>query len=320
MNCFANLLECVTERKLINDASMNESKSIVKCTLLGAGTSRGIPTLEKCILNPKLSITHEVRHNPSLLIQVSSKAKRIENQYIIDVGKTFRSSIMHQLARNSVSSGNEIAPNLSGVFLSHSHSDALDGLDDLREFNSCPIFSDKNTLDTVMIKFPYLFTPNTQGTMVGSNTLIEMKYFTSVQLNKSADIVSIPMHHGNCICSGYSIRTKSSQILYLSDLQSKDHLNPLSCFVDINSTIKLFKSLPIKAIFIDALFIEKNYPSHLSWKQSEIILKLLEECGITLEGVEIVGVGLSDEITYDWWAKEVRKINIGLEGMVISME
>ncbi|KAJ2721457.1 hypothetical protein GGI07_003970 [Coemansia sp. Benny D115] len=130
---------------------------------LGTGTSGCVPNIP-CITsnNPrctvcKLAMTPEgwknKRRNTSLLVRIDHPDGRVRN-VVIDCGKTFLESACDIFIKHDVKT-------VDAVLLTHGHSDAMLGLDDLRQWTSSlkmsiPIYCDRETFKTVDMAFPYL--------------------------------------------------------------------------------------------------------------------------------------------------------------------
>jgi phosphoribosyl 1,2-cyclic phosphate phosphodiesterase len=116
-----------------------------KVTILGSGTSQGVPVIacscEVCSSNnPK-----DNRSRSSILIQVENE------NYVIDSGPDFRS----QMLREKVKS-------LRGVIFTHEHKDHVAGLDDVRAFNhleSRPmeVYCTERVEEALKREFHYIF-------------------------------------------------------------------------------------------------------------------------------------------------------------------
>ncbi|KAF0852681.1 mitochondrial uncharacterized hydrolase [Andalucia godoyi] len=220
-------------------------------TLLGTGSSRGTPTIEKCLLDPSLVLTAELRHNPSLLVQVVDTSmpagpNAVKLQLLVDMGKTFRFSIMDHLKRcvqHAQTPDSKLVfpflrPAFDGVFITHGHADAMGGLDDLRELNntsdcvSMPVYADRKTMGDVSSTFPYMFSTSSNGLYLPSASPIAFDYFQEIKfLGGSFSVIPVPTTHGNVTCSGFVFRWSEKhgvggayQAAYFSDF----HCPPIS--------------------------------------------------------------------------------------------
>jgi phosphoribosyl 1,2-cyclic phosphodiesterase len=101
------------------------------------------------------------RRNPSALIQYRGKNILIDCGILIiyfsnlTVGKTFREAMVDVIVKHKITS-------LDAIVITHGHSDAFLGLDDLREFtekatNPIPVFIRKPDVPIISSCFPYLF-------------------------------------------------------------------------------------------------------------------------------------------------------------------
>lgn len=120
----------------------------MKFTLLGTGTSQGIPVLGcRC----EVCISEDVRdHRQRTAGLIESKGKYI----VIDVGPDFR----HQMLGID-------APRLDAILLTHEHNDHMIGLDDVRPYNfrqkePIVVYGLARVLDDVQARFPYVFLEN----------------------------------------------------------------------------------------------------------------------------------------------------------------
>jgi len=124
---------------------------------VGTGSSTGIPRLP-CLIDKKSNCpsckdallygSKNRRRNPSLLIQYKGK------NILIDCGKTFRESMITLLTTHHVPS------KIDAVLITHAHSDAYLGLDDLREFSQkekISVYLREQDVNQVKECFPYLF-------------------------------------------------------------------------------------------------------------------------------------------------------------------
>jgi phosphoribosyl 1,2-cyclic phosphate phosphodiesterase len=117
----------------------------MKITLLGTGTSQGVPVVacscEVCTsTNPK-----DNRLRCSVLIEAQGKV------LVIDSGPDFR----YQMLREKVKQ-------LDGIIFTHEHKDHVAGLDDIRAFNyinkkAVDVFATKNVQLALKREFQYVF-------------------------------------------------------------------------------------------------------------------------------------------------------------------
>jgi phosphoribosyl 1,2-cyclic phosphate phosphodiesterase len=117
----------------------------LKVTLLGTGTSQGVPVIAcDCAVCRSLDY-RDKRLRVSVLIQVNEKT------LVIDTGPDFRQQMLREQVKQ-----------LDAVLLTHSHKDHIAGLDDVRAFNylqkrDMPVYGTMPTLAQVQTEFYYAF-------------------------------------------------------------------------------------------------------------------------------------------------------------------
>jgi phosphoribosyl 1,2-cyclic phosphate phosphodiesterase len=125
---------------------MNQAKKInIEATLLGTGTSQGVPVIacdcEVCCSTDE----KDKRLRSSLLLKINGK------NFVIDAGPDFRT----QMLREKVNS-------LRSILLTHEHADHLFGLDDIRSYNwiqkhPTDIYAEVRVQETIKRVFHYVF-------------------------------------------------------------------------------------------------------------------------------------------------------------------
>jgi phosphoribosyl 1,2-cyclic phosphate phosphodiesterase len=127
----------------------NRNQLLLKITVLGTGTSQGIPVIgcecEVCQSDdPK-----DKRLRVSIMVETQGKT------IVVDIGPDFR----QQMLRVNVKK-------VDAILLTHEHTDHIIGLDDVRPFNfryemDMPIYGEKRVLDIIQTKrFDYIFESN----------------------------------------------------------------------------------------------------------------------------------------------------------------
>ncbi|KAA6325094.1 Ribonuclease BN [termite gut metagenome] len=170
----------------------------MKITILGSGTSTGIPeigcTCEVCTSqNPK-----DKRSRASALIQTDDAT------ILIDCGPDFREQMLRVPFRK-----------IDGVLITHEHYDHVGGLDDLRPFNrfgNILVYAEADTIDHLRASMPYCFTTK-QYPGVPNILLEEIEINCPFYVNQ-IEILPLRVMHGKLPIAGYRI----GKIAYITDM------------------------------------------------------------------------------------------------------
>ena len=161
-------------------------KSNIKITVLGTGTSVGIPALGKLgwgncdPSNPK-----NKRQRCSVLIQNENTT------ILVDAGP----DVKNQLIEHNIKK-------IDAVFITHQHSDHISGLDELRPFyfynrEKIKIYTNRETSLFLLTRFNYLFekSSSSQSYFNPPLELINIDFFDEFAIN-NIKIKSIKQNHG----------------------------------------------------------------------------------------------------------------------------
>lgn len=198
------------------DTLQPSSPQRLRLTVLGSGTSMGVPTLachcDVCSSNDP----HDRRTRPSILLSYHGR------NVVIDTTPDFRTQALQAGLDH-----------LDAILYTHAHADHILGLDDIRPFNlkqksAIPIFASEDTLAILRRTFAYIFAPST---LESSLPQVELHALHGAFDLFGAQIVPFPAHHGSFTVYGFRI----GSIAYLTDfntvpessknlLRSLDHL------------------------------------------------------------------------------------------------
>jgi len=173
-------------------------KSNIKITVLGTGTSVGIPALGKLgwgncdPSNPK-----NRRQRCSVLIQNENTT------ILVDAGP----DIKNQLIEHNIKK-------LDAVFITHQHSDHISGLDELRPFyfynrEKIKIYTNIETSNFLLTRFNYLFekSESSQSYFSPPLELKHIEYFEELNIN-DINVKSIKQNHGVIDTLGFIFNDK----------------------------------------------------------------------------------------------------------------
>jgi phosphoribosyl 1,2-cyclic phosphate phosphodiesterase len=213
-------------------------------TVLGSGTSMGVPTLGCDCKVCTSDDPRDRRSRPSIMLSYN------DHIVLIDTGPDFREQALRERIRH-----------VDVVLYTHGHADHILGLDDLRPLSfsharngaTLPLYANAATAQTIQHVFQYAFDPEST---YATRPRVEMHL-----LNQEFDLFGahyrvIPLKHGEAEVVGY----RFGQAAYLTDFseipaESMAHLHGL----DI--------------LFLDALR-HKPHPTHSNLENS---LRLVEE-------------------------------------------
>src|SRR6478752_7672856 len=135
------------------------SAAPIKVTILGSGTSMGVPSLACQCRVCTSKDPHDNRLRPSLLLSRSGQ------NVVIDTTPDFRQQALRvRLER------------LDAILLTHGHADHILGFDDIRPYNirqkaSMPVYGTEETFQVIRRAFAYVFDDRPTLSTVPSVTL-----------------------------------------------------------------------------------------------------------------------------------------------------
>lgn len=214
----------------------------LKITVLGSGTSMGVPSLGCHCRVCSSKDPHDNRLRPSLLLS------RNGQNVVIDTTPDFR----QQGLRAHVD-------RLDAVLLTHGHADHIMGFDDIRPYNlrqqiALPVYSNEETFQVIRRAFAYVFDGKPKLSSIPSVTLREAKEpFHLLGLT----FTPIPLLHGDMEVLGF----RFGRAAYLTDFSSLP-----------DSSLALLHDLD--ELIIDALR-DLPHPMHQTVDQALALIKKL---------------------------------------------
>jgi len=253
----------------------------MKITILGTGTSQGVPVIacdcEVC-LSPN---SKDKRLRSSVMIQVD------DLNLVIDTGPDFR----QQMLREKV-------VKVDSILFTHHHKDHVAGMDDIRAFNhkwkrDMPLYCNRLTSDALKLEFPYIFSGfNYPGIPKVEINIIENKPFN---IEKTI-IQPIEVLHYKLPVLGFRIKN----FVYLTDVS------------EISAKEKE-KMKGADLIILDALR-KKDHISHFTLEQALALLEELKPKRALLTHISHY-MGLHDNVNNEL----PNHINLAYDGQVVTL-
>lgn len=199
----------------------------MKVTILGSGTSTGVPEIgcgcEVCTSTDP----HDFRLRSSAIVEDG------DSRLLIDCGPDFRTQMLNRPFRK-----------IDGVLLTHKHYDHTGGLDDLRPFcrkGDIPIYANEDTVNHVKSVLPYCFS---EVKYPGVPNLLLHKIEGNFNVG-DFNIQPIRVFHGRLPILGYRI----GPFAYITDMS----------FIEPEELNKLKN---VDTLVINALRFSKPHGSH----------------------------------------------------------
>jgi len=253
----------------------------MKVTLLGTGTSQGIPVIacdcDVCLSKNK----KDKRLRTSAMIEVNNEI------FIIDTGPDFR----QQMLTNNVK-------NINGILYTHHHKDHVAGMDDVRAFNykwrkDINIYCNNITEKALYNEFPYVF----EKVKYPGVPKVNINLFSNKEFYvNNIKIIPIEAMHYKLTVFGFRI----NNFVYLTDVSE----------ISKKEKQKLFNA---DLIVLDALRKEKHI-SHFSLEEALSLLKEVKPKQAVLTHISHY-MGLHDEVN-----KELPdNIKLGFDNQVFNL-
>jgi phosphoribosyl 1,2-cyclic phosphate phosphodiesterase len=210
-------------------------------TVLGSGTSMGVPTIGCTCAVCTSSDPHDRRTRPSVLLQYNSRT------VLIDTTPDFRQQALREGIRY-----------LDAVLYTHGHADHILGLDDLRPLSfhreqRIPLYASEDVARFMRRMFSYIFDEDYK---YGGLAKVELKPFSGPLELFGAVFIPVKVMHGDAAIFGYRFGSAA----YLTDFSEI----PQESFTELQN---------LDILFLDALR-HRPHPTHSTVENS---LRIVEQ-------------------------------------------
>jgi phosphoribosyl 1,2-cyclic phosphate phosphodiesterase len=212
-------------------------------TLLGTGTSHGVPVLGCNCPTCTSEDFRDIRTRSSAYIQAGGL------HILIDTATELRlQSLKNQISRVDL------------ALITHNHADHISGFDDLRRFNELQageinVFGSQSTLRNIEAMFPYIFDEEAQ--VGGGKPRVRLTDVAGAFEVSGVKIIPIPVIHGRIPVFGYRI----GNFAYVTD-----------CSEIPDASFELLNGLDL---LILGVLRFRSHPTHLNLEEGlEVIRKL----------------------------------------------
>lgn len=203
----------------------------MRCTLLGTGTSHGIPVIACDCACCRSADSRDTRFRCSMWVTDGGSTENPETSVLVDIGPDFRSQALRFGIRK-----------VDAVLLTHGHADHMNGMDDIRIFShtgsrepsgadgrqkvhpetagaGLPVYGNAATLRDLRERFSYVFRPCREG---GGKPKLRAEDCGGFRADSPLrvgrlDIIPVPIRHGSLDVSGWLIGQGGKYVAYLTD-------------------------------------------------------------------------------------------------------
>jgi phosphoribosyl 1,2-cyclic phosphate phosphodiesterase len=208
-------------------AAFGHTGTTMQITVLGSGTSHGIPVIGCECPVCKSADPRDTRMRASLYVR-GENGERV----VIDTGPEFRLQALKAGIND-----------LDAVLLTHTHADHLHGLDDIRALTgnkAIPVYANEPSIAELKERFSYIFRETQRG---GGKPRIIPRVLTGVMNIGNLEFTPIPLKHGALDILGWRI-TEADQggnaapaaartVIYMTDTSAVPETSrPLICGAD----------------------------------------------------------------------------------------
>ncbi len=182
---------------------------MIRVTVLGSGTSHGVPAIGCDCDVCRSTDPRDKRTRPSILIQLGGAAANPSAHAVRSILVDTASDLRMQALANDVR-------RVDAILFTHTHADHVFGIDDVRRFNQMqktviPCFGDAGTVASLRQMFAYVFEPPKQkGGGLPQLSLFRLAGAFSLG---GVEVVPVPLFHGVLPVLGFRI----GSFAYLTD-------------------------------------------------------------------------------------------------------
>lgn len=252
----------------------------MKITMLGSGTSQGVPVIACQCEVCKSENSKDKRLRCSILIETD------DQNLVVDTGPDFR----QQMLRAEVS-------DLDAVLFTHEHKDHLAGLDDIRAFNfknggkAMSIYATENVQKALKREFAYVFADTKYPGVpeVNLHTIDKMVFkvndlpITPIQvMHYKMPVLGFRIGNftyitdANYISEEEKEKVKGSKVLVLNALRQEPHISHFN----LEEALALIEELKVDQAYL-------THISHLMGKHDDISKLLPDNVALAYDGLVI---------------------------------
>ena len=191
----------------------------MKFTVLGSGTSHGVPMIA-CDCRVCRSTNPRDRRDRSCLLVTTGEGRNL----VVDTPPEFRlMAIKYRVDR------------VDAVLYTHSHADHIFGLDDIRMYNwrqreAIPLIGEQCTLDVIARAYEYCFVESQKGGGKPQLDLIPIEAGVAINLH-GVDVLPLRVLHGRLPILGYKF---GQNVAFVTDVSFiPEETLPQLCNLDV---------------------------------------------------------------------------------------
>lgn len=252
----------------------------IKVTVLGSGTSQGVPLIACNCLVCNSNNDKDKRLRSSIKIEVENKT------FVIDSGPDFRQQMLRSNTKQ-----------LNALIFTHEHKDHIAGMDDIRAFNyvnksAIDVYATDRVEDALKREYAYIFSDEKYPGIPEINLInIENKPF----IVQDIEVITIQVYHyklpvlgfrfgdftyitdANFINDDEKEKIKGSKVLIVNALRREQHISHFT----LEGAIALGQELQVPQIYF-------THISHQLGLHNEVEKELPPGFHLAYDGLEIV--------------------------------